>query len=89
MMGGIYVYVGAEANIDQVAVDLRNQAPNVLVVCCSDEDAAARMATALSAEVVNKQTRGDGGLEEVVRISKLCSFASFSKSSSSQGGAPW
>lgn len=60
-MSGVYVYVGAEANIDEVAVDLRNQAPTVLIVCCSDEVAAARMEMALSEEAVNKQTRGDGG----------------------------
>ena len=42
-------------------MDLRNHAPTALIVCCSDEDAAARMKTALSEEVVNKQTRGDGG----------------------------
>ena len=60
-MNCVYVYVGAEANIDQVAMDIRNQAPIVLIVCCSDEDAAARMETALSEEAVNKQTRGDGG----------------------------
>ena len=59
-MNCVYVYVGAEANIGQVAKDLRNSAPTVLIVCCSDEDAAARMETALSEEVVNKQTRGDG-----------------------------
>ena len=58
----VYVYVGAEANIGQVAKDLRNLAPTVLIVCCSDEDAAARMQTALSEEAVNKQTRGDGGV---------------------------
>ena len=60
-MSCLYVYVGAEASIDQVAVDLRNQAPTVLIVCCSNEHAAARMKTALSEEAVNKQTRGDGG----------------------------
>ena len=37
------MYVGAEANIGQVAKDLRNLAPTVLIVCSSDEDAAARM----------------------------------------------
>ena len=70
-MSGIYVYVGAEANVDQVAVDLRNQAPIVLIVCCSDENAAARMETALSEEAVNKQARGfGGGFEKTLRISK-------------------
>ena len=69
-MSGMYVYVGAEANVDQVAVDLRNQAPIVLIVCCSDEDAAARMQTALSEEAVNKQTRGDGGSPQHIRSSK-------------------
>ena len=69
-MSGVYVYVGAEANIDQVAKDLRNQAPIVLIACCCDEGAAARMETALSEDVVNKQTRGDGGSRKKLRSSK-------------------
>ena len=63
-MSGVYVYVGAEANIDQVAVDLRNQAPTVLIVCCSDENAAARMKALLSEKAVGKQTRSGGRLEK-------------------------
>lgn len=59
-MSGVYVYVGAKANIEHVAVDLRNQAPILLIVCCSDEDAAARMGVALSEEAVDMgRKRGD------------------------------
>ena len=88
-MSCVYVCVGAEANIDQVAADLRNQAPTVLIVCCSDGDVAARMQTALSQEAVNRNTRGDGGSrtnEEDFQVMFSCAV---SKSSSSQGGAPW
>ena len=56
----VYVYVDKEANIDEVAKDLRNQAPTVLFVCCYDSEAAKCMQTALSKDAVNK-TRGDGG----------------------------
>ncbi len=59
-MSVVYVYVGAEANVGEVAVDLRNQAPTVLIVCCSSGDVTARMQAALSQEAVNKNTRGDG-----------------------------
>ena len=55
-MSVVYVYVGAEANIDQVAADLRHQAPTVLIVCCSDGDVALRMQTALSQEPVSRNT---------------------------------
>ena len=68
----LYVYVDKEADIDEVAKDLRNQAPTVLFVCCYDSEAAMRMQTALSKDAVNKiggeggkgavnKTRGDGG----------------------------
>ena len=56
----LYVYVDKEADIDEVAKDLRNQAPTVLFVCCYDSEAAMRMQTALSKDAVNK-TRGEGG----------------------------
>ena len=56
----LYVYVDKEADIDEVAKDLRNQAPTVLFVCCCDSEAAMRMQTALSKDAVNK-TRGEGG----------------------------
>ena len=59
-MSCVYVRIGAEANIDEVAKDLRNQAPWVLIVCCSDERAAWQMQTALSQPVVHRTTRGDG-----------------------------
>ena len=48
------------ANIDEVAKDLRNQAPTALFVCCYDGEAAMRMQTALGKDAVNK-TRGEGG----------------------------
>ena len=68
----LYVYVDKEANIDEVAKDLRNQAPTVLFVGCFDSETALRMQTALSKDAVNKtrdeggkgavnKTRGDGG----------------------------
>ena len=60
-MSCVYVRIGAEANIDEVAKDLRNQAPWVLIVCCSDERASRRMHTALSQPAVHRTTRGDGG----------------------------
>ena len=63
-MSAVYVYVGAEANIGQVAVDLRNQAPTVLIVCCSDGDVTARMHMALRQEAVNRSTRGEGANAE-------------------------
>ena len=57
-VSGLYVYVGAEANIDEVASDIRNAGPNILIVCCSDETAAAEMERALEQTAVD--TRGDG-----------------------------
>ena len=54
------MYADKEADIDEVAKDLRNQAPTVLFVCCCDSEAAMRMQTALSKDAVNK-TRGEGG----------------------------
>ena len=60
-MSCVYAYVGAEADIDRVAGDLRNQAPWVLIVCCSDDDAAMQMDTALRREAVEQKTCGDGG----------------------------
>ena len=60
-MSGLYVYVGAKADIDLVARDLRNQAPIVIIMCCSDENATARMTAALSEKAVGKQARGDRG----------------------------
>ena len=56
----LYVYVDKEADVDEVAKDLRNQAPTVLFVRCYDSEAAMRMQTALSKAAVNK-TRGEGG----------------------------
>jgi hypothetical protein len=69
-MSCVYAYVGAEADIDRVAGDLRNQAPWVLIVCCSDDDAAMQMDTALRREAVEQKTCGDGGLEIAWRIYK-------------------
>ena len=60
----VYVNVGAEANIDQVAKELRKHGPIVLIVCCSDDDAAVKMDTALRQDPVDNQTRGDGGSVE-------------------------
>ena len=57
----LYVYVREEANVDEVAVDLRNQAPTILFVCCSDGEVAESMATALSKAGVDNKPRGDGG----------------------------
>jgi len=56
----LYVYVDKEADIDEVAKELRNHAPTVLFVCCCDSEAAKRMQIALSKDAVNK-TRGEGG----------------------------
>ena len=42
-------------------MDLRSQAPTVLVVCAYDSEVATRMQTALSQEAMDKKTRGDGG----------------------------
>ena len=57
----LYVYVGKEANLDEVAVDLRNQAPTILFVCCGDREVAKDMAIALSKKGVDNAPRGDGG----------------------------
>ena len=57
----LYVYVDDEANVDEVAVDLRNQAPTILFVCCSDGEVAKSMAIALSKAGVDNKPRGDGG----------------------------
>ena len=57
----LYVYVGKEANVDEVAVDLRNQAPTILFVCCGDREVAKNMAIALSKKGVDNAPRGDGG----------------------------
>ena len=57
----VYTYVGNEADVDEVAADLRNQAPTVLFVCCCDSETAIRVRAALSKEAVNNETRGDGG----------------------------
>ena len=57
----LYTYVGEEANVDEVAKDLRNQAPTILVVCCCNGAMAEDMTTALSKDGVDKRTtRGDG-----------------------------
>ena len=32
----LYVYAGKDADIDEAAKDLRNQAPTMLFVCCHD-----------------------------------------------------
>ena len=59
-MSIVYVYVGAEADIGEVAKDLRNMAPTVLIVCCSNGDVMAQMHVALREEGVNRSSRGDG-----------------------------
>ena len=53
------MYVGKEANIDEVAVDLRNQAPTVVLVCCCDGEVAMLMQTALSKAAVDNKTHGE------------------------------
>ena len=57
----VYGNVEIEANIEEVAVDLRNQAPTVLFVPCYDEEQATNMQSALCKEIVNTNTRDDGG----------------------------
>ena len=57
----LYVSVGEEANVQMVAMDLRNQAPTILFVCCGNEEVANRMATALISPGVDNRPRGDGG----------------------------
>ena len=61
----LYVYVGKEANLDEVAVDLRNQAPTILFVCCADMEVAKNMATALSKKGVGNAPHGDGEEEAI------------------------
>ena len=41
-------------------MDLRNQAPTVLLVCCYNREATTRMQIALSKDAVNNKTRGGG-----------------------------
>ena len=68
MMSSVYVYVGAKADVVKVALDLRNQAPAVLIVCCSDEDKRQRMETALSEEAVGNGVEWeacDGGSRRI------------------------
>ena len=57
----LYAYVGKEANLDEVARDLRNQAPTILFVCCCDGQVAEEMKTVLSEQGVDNRPRGDGG----------------------------
>ena len=57
----LYAFVGKEANLDEVARDLRNQAPTILFVCCCDGQVAEEMKTVLSEQGVDNRPRGDGG----------------------------
>ena len=49
----VYLYIDAEADIDEVAVDVRNMAPSVLIVCCSDMFVAQQMEAALRREGID------------------------------------
>ena len=49
----VYIYIEAEADIDEVAADVRNMAPTVLIVCCSDMAVAELMQTALCREEID------------------------------------
>ena len=58
-------------------------------MCCSDEDAAARMEKALSDEAVDKQTRGDGGSRKSGEDFQVKFKCVVFKKLISQGGSPW
>ena len=60
-MACLYVYVDKEVNIDEVALDLRNQAPTAVLACCCDSDVSRLMQLVLGKEVVDNKTRGHGG----------------------------
>ena len=57
----LYLAVDLQANIEEVAADVRNQAPTILLVCCECLDIAKQMVLALEKEPVKNDLRGDGG----------------------------
>ena len=57
----VYAFVGNEANVDNVAADLRNHAPQILCVVCDDSETALTLEAALTQPAVDRRRRGDGG----------------------------
>ena len=57
----LYLAVDLQANIDEVAADVRNQGPTILLVCCECQEIANQMERALQKEPVKNDLRGDGG----------------------------
>ena len=57
----LYLVLGLQANIAEVAADVTNQGPTILLVCCDSEEMATQMLRALEKDAVNNDIRGDAG----------------------------